>query len=120
MIEEVSVLFTDLEDIRQILNACSNFFMAEDLQRAQLRFGAVQPSALTTEVQHVKSRVDGYIGDYLLAKHEAEMQADEVDYEPEEEDDLSPAPLGSPSLPQREGREVTRDELLERESDDAE
>ena len=126
--ETVEITFNDLEDLRQILNACLNYFVAKDLERAQIKFSAVAKSPLTQELEILKTRFDGYLADYLLLRHEAENAEDEeevieideeeIESEPEiEEPELAAMPLGKTEFPKQKGRRVTKEELQKRAED---
>jgi hypothetical protein len=81
-VDQTTILISDLEDTRIVLNAALNYFMARDMETAQLNFTASRPSPLTSEIQRVKQRLDGVLGDFLLEQHESRSE------EFEEEDDL--------------------------------
>lgn len=123
--DSVSIFVKDLEDVRQVLAACNMFLQARDLMEAQIAFTSPRPSQLQLEIDRVKTRFDGYLSDYLLAAHEAELEVegDESDEEYEEAEDgsdelteaseepLSDAPLGEFKPPRRQGRRLSKEEL---------
>lgn len=125
MSETVAVQFNDIDDVRQVLLACLTYFQAEDLQRAQVAFSAARPSPLAMEIERLHTRFHGYMGDYFMAQHEAEL--DEDDYqdmdsteeapngsEPGEEgfgEELSDHPLGEFNAPRQEGRRLSVEEV---------
>lgn len=124
--DEINIQLVDLEDVRQVLAASLLYFQAEDLQSAQVEFRASRPSPLTQEIERVKSRFDGYLGDYLLAQHEALLAEDEEVIEEDvegaedgsdelteasEEDVLSSEPLGKFERPKQKGRRLEADEI---------
>lgn len=125
MSETVAVQFTDIEDVRQVLAACLTFFQAEDLQKAQVAFSATRPSPLTMEIERMYTRFHGYMGDYLLAQHEAELaEEDSQDEDSLEEapngsepdatsdsEELSEHPLGEFRAPKQEGRRLSAEEI---------
>lgn len=94
-IDETNILVSDLEDMRFVLDACLTYFQARDMEAAQLNFTAVRSSPLTLEAARVKKRLDGVMGDYLLAAHESRsaLEYDEDDLDVEE--DLEDAEDGS-------------------------
>lgn len=116
-IDIVEIQVSDLEDVRQVLAACYGFFVARDIQNAQAEFRAERPSPLRVEIERVKTRFDGYFGDFLLAEHEATLAADELaDEESKEEAEegsgelteaLSGTPLGDFTAPKQKGKRVT-------------
>lgn len=125
MSETVAVQFNDIDDVRQVLLACLTYFQAEDLQRAQVAFSAPRPSPLTMEVERLHTRFHGYMGDYFMAQHEAEL--DEEEYQDEDtlegapngsepdaqgdSEELSDHPLGEFVAPRQEGRRLSVDEV---------
>lgn len=120
-IKEVAIRLSDLEDVRQILNACLNYFTARDLGDAQVKLEAYRKSPMTDEVERVKERMDGYLGDFLLMQYEEEHgtipEDDEVDEEleeePEEEETLSGNPLGTVTAKRQQGRRLSKEELAQ-------
>lgn len=119
-IKEVSILLNDLEDCRQILHACQNYFLGRDMQEAQAQLRAYSKSPLTAEIERVKERMDGYLGDFLLQQYEEEhgvIPEDEEESveeeEPEEEvvEELSDNPLGTVKVQRQKGRRLTKQEL---------
>lgn len=125
MSETVAVQFNDIEDVRQVLAACLTYFQAEDLQKAQVAFSATRPSPLTMEIERMFTRYHGYMGDYLLAQHEAEVdEEDSQDEDSLEEapngsepvqepfgEELSDSPLGEFKPPRQEGRRLSAEEV---------
>lgn len=123
--DTTQIYVNDLEDVRQVLGACLVWLQARDLQEAQIAFSVTRPSPLTIEVERVKERFDGYFGDFLLAQHEADLAADDIEDADDElgpengseelaeasEELLSGAPLGSPKLPKQEGRRLSSEEV---------
>ena len=93
--DTVAITISDLEDTRQVLKACLTFFQAEDLQKAQVSFSAPRPSPLTLEIEQANNRLQNYLGDYLLHRHEALLD-EEDDLDPEE--DLEDPQDGSEEL----------------------
>lgn len=140
-LETVEILFTDLEEVRQVLSACASYFYAVDFERAQLAFSSVTKSPLTREIEVVQTRFDGYLGDYLRQRYEAGLDQEineedealedeempdtilgvEIDKseESESEEPLPSLPLGEPAKPKR-GRRITKKELQERAAQEAE
>jgi hypothetical protein len=128
-IDETTILVSDLEDTRIVLNAALNYFMARDMETAQLNFTNSRPSPLTSEIQRVKARLDGVFGDYLLAEHESRSEAfeDEDDLDVEEYADdaedgseglteadldiLPDVPLGEPKTTRQKGRRLSVQEV---------
>lgn len=121
----IEVHITDLEDVRQILAACHTYFTARDVEQAQVDFRAVRSSPLTAEIERVRARFDGYMGDLLLARHESELEetaSDTLDdnaeaeegsqelTEASEEDELVAAPLKF-DAPKQRGRRLTKEEV---------
>jgi len=122
--DTVAITLSDLEDIRQVLKACLTYFQAEDLQKAQVSFNVGRPSPLTLEIEQTHTRLQGYLGDYLLARHEAlldeEGEDDEDDLEEAEEglqdateasEELSDSPLGGYKRPESRGQTLTAEDL---------
>jgi hypothetical protein len=124
-LEEITIQLGDLEDVRQVLAAALMYFQAEDLQTAQVEFRAARPSPLTQEIERVKGRYDSYLGDFLLARHEALLAEDEPEIEEDSEgaengseelaeaseEALSGAPLGDFTPPKQKGRRLKADEV---------
>jgi len=124
----VEITLNDLEDARQTFAACLTFLVARDVMESQASMNNLRQSPLTTEVERLSARFDGYLADYLLQKHQAEQEAldadngdavmggPEPDFEP-----LSDAPLGQFSPPRQAGRRLTgtdlRQGLVGREAD---
>jgi hypothetical protein len=116
MTDTIEIRVSDIEDVRQVLAACYGFLYARDIQEAQIQYQANRPSALTAEVERVKTRFDGYFQDFLLAEHEARLaedRLDDQDTEDEPEDGaedvtevLSGSPLGAFTPPTQEGTRV--------------
>lgn len=119
------ITITDLEDVTQVLGACLTYFQAEDLQTAQVAFSAPRPSPLTMEIERLHTRMRGYVGDFLLARREVELEEEDSQVEddiegPENgsendpeafEEELSNAPLGEFKSQRQPGRILTDDEL---------
>lgn len=118
------VYASDLEDVAQVLGACLTFLQARDLMEAQIAFSTPRPSPLSNEVQRLHDRFRGYMGDFLLAAREAELEEDDGDDqdseleaengsdEPVEASEvLSDSPLGKPRLPRQRGRRLDADEV---------
>jgi hypothetical protein len=121
-------LISDLEDTRIVLNAALNYFQARDMETAQLNFTATRPSPLTAEIQRVKTRLDGVLGDYLLQQHESgsglyddeSFLDDEEDAEDAEDglqslteasqEPLPDAAFSEPKLSRQAGRRLTAKE----------
>lgn len=97
-IDQTTILLSDLEDTRIVLNAVLNYFMARDMETAQLNFTASRPSPLTSEIQRVKVRLDGVLGDYLLQRHESDSGLDEDESFLDAEEDLDEPENGIQSL----------------------
>lgn len=94
--EELAVALDDLQDARQVVEACFNYFTAEDVLRAQRQFSRVRRSPLTAELERVKTRLEGVLGDYFLRKHDAEAEEPDPEVTEEEAGEaLSVNPLGS-------------------------
>jgi hypothetical protein len=109
-VTEIEITLADAEDAAQVLDACATFLTARDMMAAQASLSPFfRESPLTAEVQRLKTRFDGYLGDYLLARRRAEEGEDERPEEPEEE--LSSDPLGQGTLPGQQGRRLSREEL---------
>lgn len=129
-IDETTILISDLEDTRIVLNAALNYFMARDMETAQLNFTNSRPSPLTSEIQRVKLRLDGVLGDYLLAEHESRsgLYEDEVFLDAEEDledaydglqelteaskEPLPDAALAEPKVGRQTGRRLTVQEVV--------
>jgi hypothetical protein len=111
---DVEITLTDLEAARQVLGACATFLAARDMMEAQLALKDYRPSALSSEVERMKTRFDAYMADVLLAERDAEEE--EEAEETEEAEELTDDPLGKVALPQQEGRRVPLEELQEREA----
>lgn len=92
------VLISDIEEIRDVLGACLTYFTAQDVIKAQTQFRQMRQSPITSELERVKARVDGLMGDYLLFRYQAEKG--ESEEEPKEEE-LPDNPLGSPKFSSR-------------------
>lgn len=107
----VEISLTDLEDARHVLSACLTLLTARDIEKAQANMMAQRPSALTQEVERMKERFDGHLADYLLAQHEAEVEAEGEEAPDEEEEPLAASPLGEPTLPKQSGRRLTVEEI---------
>lgn len=122
-IKEVAIRLSDLEDARQILNACVNYFTAQDLSDAQRKLEMYKRSPLTAELERVKERMDGYLGDFLLAQYEEEhghVPEDDLELEVEvevveEEEPLGDNPLGTVKVNRQKGRRLTKEELTPKE-----
>lgn len=95
--EEVAVSLDDLQDTRQVIDACFGYFAAQDVLDAQRKFGRIRQSPMTAELERVKTRLEGILGDYFLRKHDAEETEPEVEAVEEEGEvePLSGNPLGS-------------------------
>lgn len=122
----VEMLVDDLDDARQLLEACQTYFTAQDIAKAQMAFTEVRPSLMSQQIERVKARLDGIFSDFLLQRYEEEKNEDdteeeaeelEVEEEPEEvelvaeeevDDLLSSNPLGSRPLPKQRGTRVSR------------
>jgi hypothetical protein len=137
--DEVTIQVSDLEDVRNVLSACLNFFQAHDLMEAQKHYEAVAYSPLTNEIGRVTQRFDGYMGDFLLNKHESESDenepspaastsqelvgseegAQELTAAPEEEV-LPDLPLGKPASHQKGKRVSARRRLVEEQGEEVE
>ncbi len=125
MLNEVVIQFSDLEDTRQIIDACLNYFFARDLSESQRNLEiTTQKSPIVQELEIVKSRLENYLGDYLRGQYEEGLDGAEVDevepepeLEPAVEEALAELPLGKPVLPKQKGRRVSRKELQERDED---
>lgn len=121
--EFIDIHLTDLEDVRDVLAACLNYFSARDFQQAQIAFGQERPSPLTSEIDRVKTRFDGYMSDFILARYEEERAGDSPADDGVAEDgseelteaseELSGAPLGEPKPKRQRGRRLTAEELSE-------
>lgn len=118
--EVVEIYLNDLEEVRQVLAACQNYFLGRDLMEAQVEFRASRPSPLSAEISRLIERFNGYMGDYLLAQHEASLEEAEEDNESEDEGEgegeedeeaLSTSPLGEFVPPRQASRRLTKDEL---------
>lgn len=111
-IEEIPVLFDDLENTSQMLGACLTYFVAQDISRAQIAFSANKKSQIVQELESVKDRIDGYIGDWLLQRHLESKKLDDVeeieDSEIEDNEELSPEPLPF-TPPKQQGRRIDID-----------
>jgi len=97
-IQETTILIDDLENTRQVLAACLVYFTAQDVSKAQVNFGSIRRSPLTEEIERVKERLDGILGDFLLAQHEAgegTQDPEALDDEDADEGVLSDSPLGA-------------------------
>ena len=124
-LEELTIQLSDVEDTRQVLAACLNLVSARDFEQAQIEFRAVRPSPLTVEIERVKARLDHYLSDFLLARHEAALEEDDAEVEEDleeaengseglseaSEEELSPAPLGEFKPPRQKGRRLNPDEV---------
>lgn len=131
MLNEITVQARDVEDVRYVLKACLMFLQARDLMEAQANLTTVRPSALTVEVERVGDRFQAYFGQFLIDKHEAELEGYGQDAEEDAEDDpeaseslpeasedeLSDAPLGSPNLVKQKGRVVSVEELTKKDDE---
>ncbi len=130
MVEPVAVQFSDVEDTRQVLKACLNYFTAIDVQEAQLGFTSLRKSPLSAEVERVTQKLSSYLGDYLRERYESGLleeddpediyDLDDTPVVDEELEPLSGSPLGGVDLPRQTGRLVTTEELREREALEAE
>lgn len=107
---EASILVSDLNRIREILSGCLVFSTAHDIARSQQQMVGARPSPLTREVESVKERVDGILGDFLLNQYTEDLERDEEIAEDEELEELSPLPLGEPSFRQASKRVDLEDE----------
>lgn len=123
-LEEMTILLSDLDEVRQVLAACLTYFQARDLSAAQIEFRAARPSPITAEVGRIKDRFDAYLGDYLLRQHEADLEEDGVvgdEVEEGAEDgsegvaegvvELSTTPLGDFKKPNQKGRRLKAAEV---------
>lgn len=121
-IKQIAIRLSDMEDMRHILNACLNFFTARDLSDAQVRLEVYRKSPITDEIERVKERLDGYLGDYLLAQYEEEHgevpeddlvdELEEQEEEKQEEEEvLSSNPLGTVKTRRQAGRRLSKEEL---------
>lgn len=105
------MVLQDFEDAREVVAACLTYCTAQDVAAAQLRYGQMRQSALTAELERVKQRLDGLMGDYLFARYQDEKRAagEEVpDLEEDEEfeEELSSEPLGRFEVPRRKTRRL--------------
>jgi len=116
-IKEVAIRLNDLEEARQILSACLNYFTARDLGDAQVRLEIYRKSPLTDELERVKERFDGYLGDFLLAEYEEEHgeipedDSEEAEIEDEEEEVLNDNPLGVVQVKRQQSRRLSKEEI---------
>ena len=97
-IDETTILASDLEDARFVLEACLTYFQARDMEVSQLNFTATRNSPLTLEVARVKKRLDGVFGDYLLRQHESDSALYDDEDDLDAQDDLDEAEDGSEEL----------------------
>jgi hypothetical protein len=121
--KEVPIRLEDLEDVRQILNACLNYFTARDLCEAQAQLRLHSKSPLTSELERVYERMSGYLSDFLLSQYEEEHgfndDTENVDAESvieeevvvEEEEVLADNPLGTVEVNRQKGRRLTKEEV---------
>jgi len=127
--DEYPVRISDLEDVNQVLGACLNYLQARDLMEAQVAFTGTHYSPLTDEVGRLKARFAGYLGDYLLERHEGESEpslTEDADLEVEESQEpdeslteaseapLAGVPLGSVTRKKR-GRRLKDEEIVKKE-----
>ena len=106
-IDETTILASDLEDIRIVLDACLGLNVADDIREAQRNFTSRRSSPLTLEIERVKKRVDGIFGDYLLRRHEEASALDSGEDDLDVEEDLEDAEDGSEELTEASEEEVT-------------
>jgi len=109
-LHELPVLLDDLEMFRTTMLAVQTFLEAQDMAKSQLNMlDKLHFSPLTQDVQHGVKRIEGLIGDYLVANHFQE--ASEV-VEPEAEEEL-------PALPENPLGKVTFTKAPKMVADDA-
>ena len=124
-LDELTLLRTDFEDTRQLISACLVYFTAQDVSASQQRFGQLKKSHMTMELERVKERLDGVLGDWLLARHLEETEGEEAftnaDLEALAEEgeleELPPEPFGSFQKNRRQTRPVLMEDQAEAEID---
>jgi len=92
---ETIIQVKDIDDARHLLEACGNYFRALDVSNAQVELRSFSLSPLSLEIQKVKERFDGYLGDYLLHRHESDLEPENDLGDESPEDVVSEAPEAS-------------------------
>ena len=117
-LEATEILISDLDDTRQVLAACAGLLLARDMEAAQVQFANLRTSPLRSEVERVKSRLDAYMGDFLIAQRDADAAIDTVvddseynEEDKEEEETFSDEPLGKFKRPTQAGRRLKPEEV---------
>ena len=97
-LQEIPIMFHDLEMFRTTLLAVQTFLEAQDMAKNQLNMlSELRFSPLTQDVQHGVKRIEGLVGDYLVIEHFSPSAPSEVCYEPMEP--LPENPLGTKKIP---------------------
>lgn len=122
---EITLQLTDFEDMKSALQMALVYFQAEDLKAAQLQLDRHRrPTPLTLELERVYARASAYLGDFLLAAHEAELEEEAAEFEQDVEgaedgseelteasETLSDHPLGKFKKPVQKGRRLSAEEV---------
>ncbi len=111
--EYLSIHIRDIENARNLLAACLNYFQAMDLAESQRQLHAYTESPMAQDLGALKERFDGYMADFLLERYESEDVETDSE-EVEEEEELSAHPLGEFKPPKQPARVIPVEELASR------
>lgn len=110
--EEVAIPINDVEDVRSVLAACAGLLLARDMETAQINYANVRTSPLRAEIERVKARFDGLLGDFLIAERDRLLEEEGAEDDVEDEtvgetgdEPLADNPLGT-TKPKRQRGEV--------------